>query len=154
MIDISEKPVVHRSATAEGTILLKKETINAIKEKRVKKGDVLETAKIAGIQASKTAYLDIPYCHIVPIESTEVIFDVGQEYIKVSCTVKASYKTGVEMDALNCVSRALLTLWDMVKYLEKDRNGQYPSTIIKEIKVLKKKKDAKKNSEGKTNLKK
>lgn len=154
MIDITDKPVTSRLATAEGVIFLKKETINNIRERKVKKGDVLETAKIAGIQASKTTFLDIPYCHIIPIESTDVIFDIGQEYIKVKCTVKANYKTGVEIDALNCVSRSLLTIWDMVKYMEKDENGQYPSTFIREIRVLTKEKNNAKNiKKGRTKSK-
>lgn len=140
MIDISSKEIVERTATASGYIRLQESTVRSINEKAVKKGDVLETARVAGISAAKRTWDLIPYCHQIPISSVNVEFDVSSNGIKTSCTVKATYRTGVEMEAVNCVEIALLTIWDMVKYLEKDKEGQYPNTEISSVKVDSKKK--------------
>lgn len=141
MVDISKKEDSQRAARAEGEIGLKKSTILAIKEGTIKKGDVLSTAQTAAIMAVKNTPNLIPLCHPVPVNSVEVAFDVKDESITASCHVKAHYKTGVEMECLTGVSVALLTIWDMVKYLEKDENGQYPSTCIRDIKVVLKEKE-------------
>lgn len=135
MINISEKPIVRRYADASGKILLKPETISAIKEGTVKKGDVFSSAKIAGIQGAKEAWSRMPYCHQVPLESVDFRMEISGNEVKVSCGVLANWKTGVEMDALSCVSSGLLTIWDMVKYIEKDETGNYPSTNMFDIKV-------------------
>ncbi len=140
MIDISSKEIVERTATASGYIRLQESTVRSINEKAVKKGDVLETARVAGISAAKRTWDLIPYCHQIPITSVNVEFDVSSNGIKTSCTVKATYRTGVEMEAVNCVEIALLTIWDMVKYLEKDKEGQYPNTEISSVKVDSKRK--------------
>ena len=140
MIDISSKEIVERTATASGYIRLQESTVRSINEKAVKKGDVLETARVAGISAAKRTWDLIPYCHQIPISSVNVEFDVSSNGIKTSCTVKATYRTGVEMEAVNCVEIALLTIWDMVKYLEKDKEGQYPNTEISSVKVDSKRK--------------
>lgn len=140
MIDISSKEIVERTATASGYIRLQESTVRSINEKVVKKGDVLETARVAGISAAKRTWDLIPYCHQIPITSVNVEFDVSSNGIKTSCTVKATYRTGVEMEAVNCVEIALLTIWDMVKYLEKDKEGQYPNTEISSVKVDSKRK--------------
>lgn len=138
MIDISEKKVQTRKAVAEGTIRLKKETIEAIKSNTVKKGNVLEIARTAAILATKNTPQIIPYCHIIPLEKTGVDFDVLEDGVRVRCEVGSSYKTGVEMEALTCASAALLTVWDMVKYIEKDETGNYPSTAMHDIHVVSK----------------
>lgn len=140
MINISEKNIVRRYANASGRILLKPETIKAIKEGSVKKGDVFTSAKIAGIQGAKEAWSRMPYCHQVPLESVDFNLEITGNEVAVSCGVLANWKTGVEMDALSCVSSALLTIWDMVKYIEKDETGNYPSTNIFDIKVERKEK--------------
>ncbi len=140
MVDISNKTPILRVARARGTIVLKSTTIDVIKEGNVKKGDIFETAKIAGMLAVKRTPELIPHCHPIPIESVDFSFHMHGNRIDVECEVKAHYKTGVEMEALTGVSVALLTIWDMVKYLEKDENGQYPMTQIKDIEVLEKKK--------------
>ncbi|MCL4327814.1 MAG: cyclic pyranopterin monophosphate synthase MoaC [Candidatus Thermoplasmatota archaeon] len=140
MIDISSKEIVERTATASGYIRLQESTVRSINEKAVKKGDVLETARVAGISAAKRTWDLIPYCHQIPITSVNVEFHVSSNGIKTSCTVKATYRTGVEMEAVNCVEIALLTIWDMVKYLEKDKEGQYPNTEISSVKVDSKRK--------------
>jgi cyclic pyranopterin phosphate synthase len=140
MVDILEKEVVPRSAEAIGRITLLKETIKVISEGKVKKGDPLAVAEIACIQAVKRTSDLIPMCHNIPIDAVNAKFDVGDDYVEVRCRVSTIYKTGVEMEALMGVSIALLTVWDMVKYLEKDEDGQYPSTKISDIRVIEKRK--------------
>lgn len=139
MIDISEKDSIQREAKASGKIYLKKETVEIIKKKEVKKGDVFTIAKISAINAVKKVPEIIPLCHPIPINNVKVDFEiVDQNSIKVTCVVKSIAKTGVEMEALTGVSAALLNIWDVVKMYEKNEKGQYPSTLISEIKVEKK----------------
>jgi cyclic pyranopterin phosphate synthase len=140
MVDISAKDVVSRSATAEGDINLLETTIEAIKTHKIKKGDVFEAAKLAAVNGVKQTPMLIPLCHPIPITGVDVNFDFLDNGLKVTCKVKADYKTGVEMEALTGVNCALLTIWDMVKYLEKDEAGQYPTTRIHDIRVVKKEK--------------
>ena len=140
MIDITDKNIVSREAMATGTITLEKETIKLIKENMVKKGDTIETAKIAGTMAVKNTSSTIPYCHPVPVMSIDFNFEIRESKITVTCRVKAIYRTGVEMEALNGVQVALLTIWDMVKYLEKDETGNSPHTSIGNISVIYKRK--------------
>lgn len=140
MINVSEKSIVRRYALASGKILLTPETIKNIREGTVKKGDVFSSAKIAGLQGAKEAWARMPYCHQVPLESVDFEMKVSDNEVKVSCGVLANWKTGVEMDALSCVSSALLTVWDMVKYIEKDETGNYPSTKMYDLKVERKEK--------------
>lgn len=138
MIDISKKAVVGRTATASGKIYLKKDTLKAIAENRIKKGDPLKVAEIAAILAVKKTPELIPHCHNIPIESVMIHFEQDKNYILSRCTVTSTAKTGVEMEAIVGVTIALDTLWDMVKYLEKDKMGQYASTRITDIVVEKK----------------
>lgn len=138
MIDITEKKIVRREAIASGKIFLKKATIERIKDKEVEKGDALETARVAGINAVKQTQLLIPHCHQIPINFADFEFNFGDDFIEAICTAKAEAKTGVEMEALVGISICLNTIWDMVKYLEKDEAGQYPTTRITDIKVVKK----------------
>ncbi len=138
MVDISKKKEMRREAVAEGRIKLSRRSMEAIRNGTVKKGDALETARVAGILAVKNTPSIIPHCHPIPVQSVKIDFDADEEGIRCGCTVSAIYKTGVEMEALTGVSAALLTVWDMVKYLEKDENGQYPETAIEEIRVIRK----------------
>ncbi len=138
MIDITRKPPVAREATARGKIRLHSETIAAIRDGRVKKGDVLTVARVAAVQAVKDTPRIIPYCHPIPITAVDVAFRLGEEEVIVEVTVRTNYQTGVEMEALTGVSAALLAIWDMVKYLEKDETGNYPWTRIEEIFVVRK----------------
>jgi cyclic pyranopterin monophosphate synthase len=140
MVDITDKPPLFRRAFACGSIRLRDATIEAIKSGRVKKGDVLTTARIAAILAVKETPRLIPMCHPIPITGLEVRFEVGKGQVKALVTVSSEGKTGVEMEALAGVSAALLNVWDMVKYLEKDETGNYPDTAIEEIRVTEKKK--------------
>lgn len=141
MIDISGKKVVLREAVASGRIVLSPETVKLVKAKRIKKGDPLLVAEVAAMKAAKQTYLLIPHCHQIPLNTVELRFSLEDDYIEASCLVKAEAMTGVEMEALVGASMALTTIWDMVKYLEKDSNGQYPSTSITDIRVLKKTKE-------------
>ena len=140
MVDITEKPPLFRRATATGTIRLRESTIKAIIAGNVKKGDVLTTARLAAILAVKDTPRLIPLCHPIPITGLDVFFDLEEERVRATVTVTSVGKTGVEMEALTGVSAALLNVWDMVKYLEKDETGNYPETEIEEIRVLQKRK--------------
>ncbi len=140
MIDISEKEIIKRSATAYGEIHLKPSTIESIRNGEIKKGDVIGISKVAGISGAKITSTMLPLCHQIPLDDIEPIIDISGEVLSVKCTVKAHHKTGVEMEALVCVSTALLNAWDMVKYLEKDESGNYPTTRITNLGVLEKRK--------------
>ncbi|MDI6644893.1 MAG: cyclic pyranopterin monophosphate synthase MoaC [Methanobacteriaceae archaeon] len=141
MVEVGDKPVVKRMAVAKGRIHLNPETIKLIENNEIKKGNVLTTAQIAGINAIKSTHHLIPLCHSLKITGIDATFQLENEHITVEFSVRSSGKTGVEMEALTGVSVALLTIWDMVKSVEKDEFGQYPSTFIKDIKVVKKMKD-------------
>lgn len=141
MVDISEKEVSLRIAKAKGDIKLKNSTIKTIQKGEIIKGDVLSTAQTAAILAVKNTPSLIPLCHHIPVESVEISFTIGEDNITCECEVKAHYTTGVEMECLVGVSVALLTIWDMVKYLEKDEKGQYPTTQISDIIVVSKEKE-------------
>ncbi len=140
MVDIGAKPDVHRRAVATGSIHLKPATIRAIHAGRVEKGDPLATAEVAGLHAMKSVWQVLPHCHPIPITAAGVTFDVRADRIIATTTVEATYQTGVEMEALYGASVALLTIWDMVKALEKDAKGQYPSARIEDVRVLTKEK--------------
>jgi len=143
MVDVSSKAEVFREATATGLIKLKLETIGLIQSGKIVKGDPLYTAKIAGVLAAKRTSDLIPLCHPLPLTNVEVEVRVTDERtVTATATVKTKAQTGVEMEALTAVSMALLTVWDMTKQYEKDAGGQYPSTAIENIHVVKKFKQA------------
>jgi cyclic pyranopterin phosphate synthase len=141
MVEVGDKSVVKRTAIARGKINLQKNTLKIIEKGQVKKGNILTTAQIAAIQAIKSTTQLIPLCHPLPISGAEVDFKFFSNQIEVIVNVRSTGKTGVEMEALTGVSVALLTIWDMVKSVEKDKNGQYPSTRISDIVVLRKEKE-------------
>lgn len=139
MVDVSGKAEIFREATATGAIKLKPETVKLIKAGKIAKGDPLYTAKIAGVLAAKKTSELVPLCHQLPLLNVTVEVKVADKTtVEVSATVKAKAQTGVEMEALTAVSAGLLTVWDMVKQYEKDADGQYPSTAIQNIHVVKK----------------
>jgi len=141
MVDITEKPVVKRTATAAGVVRLKRSTVEAIGSGKVKKGDVLSTARVAAILAVKETPRTVPMCHPIPVTSVVVEFDLRPEAVEATVVVTSVGKTGVEMEALTGVSAALLNVWDMVKLLEKDVTGNYPTTAIEAIRVVEKRKE-------------
>ena len=140
MIDVTEKPIIYRKAEAAGKIFLSPTTIEEIKAGRIKKGDPLLVAEVAAMNAAKQTHLLIPHCHQIHLDTVTVGFQMSENAIDARCFVSAQARTGAEMEALVGVSIALNTLWDMVKYLEKDDRGQYPDTRISDIRVIKKEK--------------
>lgn len=143
MVDITDKLNEYREATAVGEICLKEDTLKKILEGKVEKGDVFSIAQVAAIMAAKKTSEIIPLCHHIPITGADVSFRTTERGLEVKATIRSTSKTGVEMEALTAVSVALLTIWDMVKKLEKDERGQYPSTKITYIYVESKLKRAK-----------
>ncbi len=141
MVDVTVKPEVSREAVAEGFIKLRKETLALVKKGLVEKGDVLTTSTIAAIQAVKKTSELLPLTHNIPITHVSTSYEVLEEGIKVTVVVKTTARTGVEMEALTGVALALLNIWDMVKKYEKDEKGQYPETVISEIRVVRKSKE-------------
>jgi cyclic pyranopterin phosphate synthase len=121
MVDVSAKPVTDRVAVAEGVVRMTEETLRLITEGRAKKGDVLSVARLAGIMAAKRTADLIPLCHPLPVTkvAVELTPDPGLPGIRIEATVKTSGQTGVEMEALTAVSVAALTVYDMVKAVEK-----------------------------------
>lgn len=140
MVDVSEKPDVRREATASGRIDLEPSTVTAIREGATVKEDVLATARVAAIQAVKRTWDEIPMCHQIPISDVTVHFDVEDDHVRATVSVVSIGQTGTEMEALNGVTRGLLTVWDMVKSAEKDEDGTYSGTEIRDVRVLTKKK--------------
>lgn len=138
MVDIRKKENTNRQARSEGFLFLSNRTIEAIRKGKTKKGDPLKTSEVAAIQAVKNTPNLIPFCHPIPLTQIAVDFGVLEDRVKCECQVGAHYKTGVEMEALVGVAVALLTLWDMVKYLEKDESGQYPHIRIEGVRVVSK----------------
>ncbi len=140
MVDISSKEVILRRARACGTIKLRPSTIKLIMEGKVPKGDVATASTVAAINAVKDTPRILPYCHPILIESvkTQIDVDAKTSTVKVCVEVKARARTGVEMEALTGVMAALLNIWDMVKAFEKDETGNYPETIIKDVRVIEK----------------
>ncbi|WP_210490749.1 cyclic pyranopterin monophosphate synthase MoaC [Microvirga antarctica] len=117
MVDVSGKPVTHRVAVAEGCIVMQPETLALIRQGDAKKGDVLGTARLAGIMAAKRTHDLIPLCHPLLITkiSVDCQLDEGLPGVRVTAEVKVAGQTGVEMEALTAVSVACLTIYDMVK---------------------------------------
>ncbi|HLN89249.1 MAG TPA: cyclic pyranopterin monophosphate synthase MoaC [Candidatus Binatia bacterium] len=143
MVDVSGKAEIYREATATGMIKLKPQTVDLIMAGKIAKGDPFYTAKIAGVLAAKRTSDLIPLCHPLPLTNVELDLKVSDNStVSATATVKTRAQTGVEMEALTAVSMALLTVWDMTKQYEKDAAGQYPSTAIEDIHVVKKVKQA------------
>ena len=139
MVDVGGKPATARRAVAEGYVAMRPATLRAIADDRVPKGEVLNTARVAGIMAAKRCGDLIPLCHPLPVESVEVDFDIpelepaGDEpvrlYVKAAATITG--KTGVEMEALTAVAVAALTVYDMCKAIDQQM-------VIGEIRVVSK----------------
>ncbi|GER80578.1 MAG: cyclic pyranopterin monophosphate synthase MoaC [Anaerolineales bacterium] len=121
MVDVGDKPVTERTATAKGEVHMKRATFDLIRDGQIKKGDVLTVAQIAGIAAAKRTSDLIPLCHPLPLSKVDVdlALDESLPGVVVTATVKTSGKTGVEMEALTAVSVAALTIYDMAKAAEK-----------------------------------
>ena len=121
MVDVSKKILTERVAIASGKIFISEEVYHAIESGTAKKGDVLGVARIAGIMAAKKTSAIIPLCHPLPLNHCSLEFEMlsDENAVKAVATVKTSWKTGVEMEALHAVSVALLTIYDMCKAIDK-----------------------------------
>ncbi|MBI1176153.1 cyclic pyranopterin monophosphate synthase MoaC [bacterium] len=121
MVDVSAKPIMRREAVARGEIRLARKTIRLIEANQVAKGNVLATARIAGIQAAKRCGELIPLCHPLPITHAEVTFEIPKtrDRIVITASAKIAAQTGIEMEALTAVSAAALTIYDMCKAVDK-----------------------------------
>jgi len=132
---VGEKPTVARRAVAEGRLTLSAPTCRAIGAGRVAKGDPIGAGELAGLLAMKRTPELIPHCHTVPLTGSRVVLRVGRRTVSVRAEAEAFDRTGVEMEALVGATVALLTVWDMVKYLEKDARGLYPRTALGPVRV-------------------
>ena len=120
MVDISQKQDTDRLAVAEGRVVMSPAALSAITEQRVKKGDVLQIARLAGIQGAKRASELIPLCHPLPIDGVEVdVLVDSEDSVRIVASVRTRWRTGVEMEALTAVSAAALTVYDMVKAIDR-----------------------------------
>jgi cyclic pyranopterin phosphate synthase len=132
MVDVSEKAVTSRRAVAEGRVLLTPAIANAIKKNGVAKGNVLEVARIAGIQAAKKTSELIPLCHPIPISSIELNIELVGREVRIRSEVKADAKTGAEMEALTAVSVTALVVYDMCKGIDKGMKIESVQLLEKE----------------------
>ena len=121
LVDISDKAISHRKAIAEGSIQLNKTTLKLIQDNSIKKGDVLNTARIAGIQAAKKTWELIPLCHTINLSKIDINFSIDKKNNIITCrsSCECFAQTGLEMEALSAVSIALLTIYDMVKAVDR-----------------------------------
>ena len=140
--DVGAKPRVPRRAVAVGELTLAASTRRAVRARSVEKGDPIAAGELAGLLAMKRTPELIPYCHAVPLTRSEVDLAVSARGVRVRAEAETVDRTGVEMEALVGATVALLTVWDMVKYLEKDARGLYPATSLGPVRVTVKRKGA------------
>ena len=121
MVDVGEKPVTHRVATAMGTVRMAESTLALVRDNGFKKGDVLAVARIAGIQGAKRTDELIPLCHGLPLENVQIDFELDDALpgVRITATASVHAKTGIEMEALAAVSTAALTIYDMCKAVDR-----------------------------------
>lgn len=121
MVDVSDKEITRRSATAQGSIAVSREVMDAVKGKSIKKGDVFTVSQTAGIMGTKRTSDLIPMCHPLSLTNAKISFEIDEEasVITAFCTAVTDGKTGVEMEAMTGVSVALLTIYDMCKAIDK-----------------------------------
>jgi cyclic pyranopterin phosphate synthase len=134
MVDVGEKAVIRRTATAMGHVQMASDTVELLREKALPKGDALNTARIAGVMAAKRTPDLIPLCHGLNLTSVDLEFTVRDKEVEILATARASDRTGVEMEALTAVSVAALTLYDMCKAVDK-------GMVIGDVKLLEKTKE-------------
>ena len=133
MVDVGDKPVQHRVAAAEARLACLPATIRALKTQGLRKGDALGVARIAGIQAAKQTSQLIPLCHPLPLHKISLEFRLSRAAVHVKCEVRTEAKTGVEMEALMGAAVAGLTLYDMMKAVDR-------GMVLEGVRVLKKEK--------------
>lgn len=133
MVDVGEKPISRRSATAAGRVLVNRQTFECIRSGGMKKGDVLTVAQVAGVMGAKRTPDMIPMCHPIPMDGIDLKLSLDEQRpsVEIQATVTCDGRTGVEMEALMAVSTAALTVYDMCKAVQKDM-------VITDIRLLKK----------------
>ncbi len=131
MVDVGSKPLTQRCAIAEGSVLISAELATAIRENSLKKGNLLEVARLAGIQAAKETSRLIPLCHPLPLDVVRVVATLEDQHVNLRAEVETTWKTGVEMEALTAVATATLTVIDMGKAIDK-------GMVIEFIRLVKK----------------
>lgn len=133
MVDVSEKKVTSRTASASVKVILNSETFELLRENKLAKGDVLTVAQIAGIQAAKKTWELIPLCHPLPLDQIEISFNLNDtdRTVLVTASARTEASTGVEMEAMTACSIAALTIYDMVKAVQRD-------VVIGDLKLLSK----------------
>ena len=133
MVDVTEKAPTFRRAAAAGEVHVSKETLDAIREGKLKKGDVLAVAQVAGIQAAKHCWELIPMCHPVPLTGVDIRFSLVEDpcRVEILAEVSCTGPTGVEMEALTAVSAAALTIYDMCKALQRDMRIEHIRLLAK-----------------------
>jgi cyclic pyranopterin monophosphate synthase len=131
MVDVGGKEVTDRVAVAGGAVLMRPETVAAIRERRTPKGDPLEVARIAGILAAKRTDALIPLCHSLPLSHVDVEMTLETEAVRITATARTAARTGVEMEALTAATVAALTIYDMCKAIDK-------GMTISEVRLLSK----------------
>ena len=135
MVDVSKKPTMRRTATAECYFVASASTLDALLEGNLPKGEGLGVARIAGIQAAKNCASLIPLCHTLPLEFVDVSFErIEDDRLKIIATTLVLARTGIEMEALTAVSVAALTLWDMTKAIDKN-------LVIEGVRLIEKRKE-------------
>ena len=137
---VDGKPIVYRRSVVVGELRLSAATRGAIRRKAVEKGDPISVGETAGLAAMKRTPDLIPHCHVVPLSGSSVEITLTSFGVRARVEAEALWRTGVEMEALVGACVALLTVWDMVKYLEKDDQGMYPATRLGPIRVVTKEK--------------
>ncbi len=142
---IHGKQLIYRRAVARGELRLRPSTVQAIRRGRVEKGDIVPAAELAGLLAMKRTPDLLPHCHPVPLTGSRVDVTVVPSGVRVEAEAEAIYRTGVEMEALTGATVALLTVWDMIKYLEKNAAGNYPTTRLGPVRVVVKEKSTMEN---------
>ncbi|MFC6953053.1 cyclic pyranopterin monophosphate synthase MoaC [Halorubellus litoreus] len=138
MVDVGDKPESARRAVARGRLALSPASVAAIRADDVEKGDVLATARIGAIQAVKHTWETIPLCHQIPITNVDTEFALDDDALSLTVAVETTGQTGCEMEALEGVTTGLNVVFDMVKAVEKDGDGGYPTAAIEDVRVVEK----------------
>ena len=131
MVDVSGKEVTDRLARARGEILMQADTVRLITGNRIAKGNVIETARLAGIMAAKRTADLIPLCHPLNLTAIDLEFEIAEDRVRVSAEARISARTGVEMEALTSVTAALLTIYDMCKAVDR-------GMVLSEVRLVEK----------------
>jgi cyclic pyranopterin phosphate synthase len=138
MVDVGGKPTTARRAVARGRLSLASDTVDAIRADEVAKGDVLGTARVGAIQAVKHTWESIPLCHQIPVTNVDTTFSLDATAVTLTVAVETTGQTGCEMEALEGVTTGLNVVFDMVKAIEKDDDGEYPAATLEDVHVVEK----------------